>query len=532
MKPNKLTLVAAALICCLQLTAKPVKRPDSFNFQRGMEAWNAEQYAEALDYFNQELKDTPKSSYAYGMIAVIWNGEEEYGKALAAANAAVKYCPKKDAEWMGIVYSTRADIQACLEDTTAAIRDYTQAIKSDPKRYTYYNERGDLYFELKQYDLSDADFRMMLNSDKSEDVRNGLMGLGRNQLRQGNADKALPLFSRVIQMHTDDAVAYSWRAECYMEQAKFNEATDDLVTALRIDDDNKAFRLMQHLDNEQGFTLMRLKLKKEQGKNPNSGRWFYYEGRLCESNSRYHEAIEAYKQAGKIDAIAVEDDIADCYSDLGDYDKAMHYYELVMSNDSTNERIKLLYMDACGNSGNRAKAIGIANALIEQYPDVATFYNLRGWWESDNGQYAAAIEDFTMTVILDSTANEAYLNRGRCYIKTGQTGLARADFEKFITLSDEINNGSCGALAYLGRKDEALECMRKSVHKDSADYYYIAACVHSILNEKAPALQNLERALQLGFHRFAHIEVHLDFDNIRNTREFRTIVDKYRQKHL
>ena len=537
MKQNILIIVAAMLIGSMQLSAKPVKRPESFNFQRGMEAYYAQKYGDALEYLEKELNDNPKNSYAYTMTAIIYNGAEEFGKALACANAAIKYAPKKDPEWVGLAYSIRADIYANIEDTTAALNDYAQAIKHAPEQYSYYAKRGDLYFELKQYDLSDADFRMMLNSDDSEEVRDGLMGLGRNLIRQGYAKEALDIYNRVIKLHNDDAIAYGWRAETYLELKKYNEATDDLITALMLNNDKKASYLMRHLKNEEAFAIMRLKLKKEQNNAPNSGRWYYYEGNLCDSHDRYREAIEAYKKAAQADAsVSFDDDIADCYLKLGDYDNSIRYYKRALEADSTDNETKIDLITAYGRQGNFNTAINISTGLIEEHPDIAGLYFMRAWYEADAKLYDDAINDLSTAIMLDNTNAEFYSNRARCYMQTGQTDLARADFEKTLELSEANNENRCGALAWLGRKDETMECTRTLVDEDgeatdSVSYYYSAACIYSVLNEKQLALQCLERSMQLGFCRFAHIEADMDLDNIRGTHEFRTMVDKYRQQH-
>ena len=261
------------LISCLQLNAKEQQQL-SYNIKRGIEALNNEQYSDALNYFNQDIKDNPKNSFAYCMLAIVHTINEDYGEALTAVSTAVKYRPKNDKQWVGLVYETRAKVYIELDDTIAAINDLTQAIKACPTDYSYYNQRGELYFYTQQYKSSDADYLHMLQSDDSKNIRDALMGLGRNQLRQGYTDNALKIYNRVIQLYNDDAVAYSWRGETYLEQKKYNEGADDLITALRISNNNKAFYLMRHLESEQAYMLMRLKMKKEQAKEPNNGRWY------------------------------------------------------------------------------------------------------------------------------------------------------------------------------------------------------------------------------------------------------------------
>ena len=77
-----------------------VKRPDSYNYQRGVEAIQKENSEEALEYLNKEIKDNPKNGYAFSWIAMVRCHQEEYGRALTAADLALKNLPKKDKEYI------------------------------------------------------------------------------------------------------------------------------------------------------------------------------------------------------------------------------------------------------------------------------------------------------------------------------------------------------------------------------------------------------------------------------------------------
>ena len=97
-------------------------RPESYNYQRGLEAVQNEKTEEALEYFNKDVKENPKNGYSYSWIAMLRNHTEEYGRALTAADLAIKYLPKKDVEYVIFAYSTRADVYLNLEDTIKGVR--------------------------------------------------------------------------------------------------------------------------------------------------------------------------------------------------------------------------------------------------------------------------------------------------------------------------------------------------------------------------------------------------------------------------
>lgn len=82
-------LILAMLFCCSIAFAQNIKRPDSYNYSRGVEAIQNNNAEEALEYLNKELEDNPDNGYALAWIAVVRNYQEEYGRALTAADLAI-----------------------------------------------------------------------------------------------------------------------------------------------------------------------------------------------------------------------------------------------------------------------------------------------------------------------------------------------------------------------------------------------------------------------------------------------------------
>ncbi len=66
--------------------AQNVKRPDTYNYNRGVEAIQNNNAEEALEYLNKELNDNPQNGYALAWIATVRKYQEEYGRALTAVD--------------------------------------------------------------------------------------------------------------------------------------------------------------------------------------------------------------------------------------------------------------------------------------------------------------------------------------------------------------------------------------------------------------------------------------------------------------
>ena len=183
------------------VNAQSVKRPESYNYQRGLEAMQDEKRQEALDFFNKDLKENPKNGYSYSWIAMLRGQNEEYGRALTAVDLAIKYLPRKDAEYVIFAYTTRAGVYLHLGDTVKAMTDYDMAIKVKPDEGDLYEKRAQIYFEQERYDLAAADYHKMIELNPGDVM--GYMGLGRNANEQRNWTEAIKQFDYVTKLSSD-----------------------------------------------------------------------------------------------------------------------------------------------------------------------------------------------------------------------------------------------------------------------------------------------------------------------------------------
>ena len=68
--------------------------------------------------------------------------------------------------------------------------------------------------------------------------------MGRNANAKNRFEDAIAQFDYVIKLANDYASRYSFRAESYIGLKRFNDAIDDIIKALELDYDSKAFYLM------------------------------------------------------------------------------------------------------------------------------------------------------------------------------------------------------------------------------------------------------------------------------------------------
>lgn len=525
-------ILSILVLCSSVMLADNIKRPDSYNYSRGVEAINNNNAEEALDYLNKEINEHPDNGYAFAWIALVRNYNEEFGRALTAANVAVKKIPSKDKEYKAFAYGTRAQVYLNLEDTIQALKDYSQAINIVPDDDRFYNQRAQVYYEQGKYDLADKDYLKMI-SLKEGDVM-GYMGIGRNANAQKRYEDAIKQFDYVVKLEPNYSSAYSFRAESYIGLKKYNEAIDDVISALGIDRDRKAFYELQELADS-AFEQTVAKLKVQKIKEPNEQSWDYDLGIVYERAAKYNKAIAYYKESlEKESNIITASRISSCYDDLGDYDKALEYCNQAIALDSVKANYLYEKANILDNAGRTQEAIKTMSDYIANTPDEPAGYYQRGWFRDHSGDIEGALEDYTMAITLQPNVAYAYLNRGILYRLKGENVKAESDFKQVVRLDSIPEEAECSFYAYyyLGQKDKAIEILNTILDKDKKGNCYDAACLYSVMGEKEKALSYLRQSLEDGYRRFAHIKRDRDLNNIRNTEEFKVLMKEYEEKHL
>ena len=525
-------ILSILVFCSSAMLADNIKRPDSYNYTRGVEAINNNNAEEALDYLNKEINEHPDNGYAFAWIALVRNYNEEFGRALTAANVAVKKIPSKDKEYKAFAYGTRAQVYLNLEDTIQALKDYSQAINIVPDDDRFYNQRAQVYYEQGKYDLADKDYLKMI-SLKEGDVM-GYMGIGRNANAQKRYEDAIKQFDYVVKLEPNYSSAYSFRAESYIGLKKYNEAIDDVISALGIDRDRKAFYELQELADS-AFEQTVAKLKVQKIKEPNEQSWDYDLGIVYERAAKYNKAIAYYKESlEKESNIITASRISSCYDDLGDYDKALEYCNQAIALDSVKTNYLYEKANILDNAGRTQEAIKTMSDYIANTPDEPAGYYQRGWFKDHSGDIEGALEDYTMAITLQPNVAYAYLNRGVLYRLKGENAKAESDFKQVVRLDSIPEEAECSFYAYyyLGQKDKAIEILNTILDKDKKGNCYDAACLYSVMGEKEKALSYLRQSLEDGYRRFAHIKRDRDLNNIRNTEEFKVLLKEFEEKHL
>lgn len=521
-----LFILIAAVMGYTATFAKQPQAPTSYNYQRGVAEAQDENYEEALRYLDLELKDSPKNAYAYLWETAIYYQTDAYGKALSAADKALQYMPKSQKSHICYMYRLRSGIYLALEDSTAALKDLTSALKVFPADEDALWERGDLYFWLGDYAKSNIDFQQLVKVNAGSVM--GYMGLGRNLKEQKQYDQAIEQFSQVIRLSPQYTSGYAFRAECYIKQQKYTEAAEDIISALSLEYDEKAVGMMVDFKG-QAYSILMTKINIQCAKEPNSIEWLYYKALFLENNNNYLQAIQTYNAIKQLDARNNWDEyIAKDYYKLGDFTKGLIFTNKAIVSDSTDYNLLILRSYIYADLNLRDSAILDMNTYIANNPEHYYGYYRRAWYKYLNRQYTEAIEDFHIAIVQNPQYGYAYAERGRSFLALGDTASARADFERILTFDTVPNGESCAPWAYhfLGQDDKVVEFVQRTLDKDSTATYD-AACIYALAGDTAQALYYLQKAFEQGFRRFNHIAIDADLETVRDLPLFKALVNKY-----
>ena len=532
MKKVLLTMMVA-LMATVSVSAQKVKRPDTYNYNRAMELLQNDELDEGLEYLEKELADNPKNGYAYSWMAAVYVEKEQYGNAMTAVDKALKYTPKKDKEYMTMAHGIKSRVHYLLGEMDEAVEHLSQCIALQPDNSEAYEERAQIYYEQEQYELANKDYERLIELDKGGVM--GYMGIGRNAVAQEKYDEAIEQFGYVVKMHSDYSSGYSYRAAAYVKKGEYSKAADDIVKALEIDGDDKAFYLLGVMADSAKMVI-EAKLKAKSLKEKSTPEWLLYLGIVNEQVKDYPKAIEYYKKALELSPTAYYAyGIYSCYEVMGKYPQALEYIDYAIELDSTDVSDLLSKADLLYYMGRTEECLQTIGRYVDNAPDFYYGYYRRGFYKDNTRDVEGAIEDYSMAIALNPDYAYAYLGRADMYTLQGNEEAAKADYHKVLEIDTVPDTDACAMYAYmeLGERNNAKVFMQRMIDENPDDkgVYYDAACLYSRMGEKEEAVDYLRLSFEKGFHDFVHIDNDDDMDAIRDMEEFKALIEEYKGKY-
>lgn len=506
-------------------------------YDQAVEAYKADNYDKALEYFNQDLINNAQNSKSYYYKAAIYKVQEKYALGLTNTNLALKYLKPKEKEWLGITYYLRADIYFLIEEYENAIPDYSTAIKYQPEDADYYISRAEAYYKLDKYDLAKLDYQKILERDPGN--VQALAGLGRNYVEQDQFEQAEKTLNLLLKMDPENGLGFYFRGQLRYKQKKYNQALDDILSSYAFDltDESTRDQFVKFAKNSPDYATALI--TKKINETPDSYTWFELRSELYQDRSLFKNAINdiekaiSFSEPDNIDLSKFRRGVL--LYQAGINDLALSDFDQLIATDSTIAT----YFQMRGASktmlGKYKAAMSDYNKAIELAPTESWFYNNRAWLKSRVFQdLDGAIQDYEKSLEQDSTYTSSMIQLGKLLeVYKKDKEKAKYYYEQVLAIDTAVNNDSQNryyALCRLGRFDEAIAFADQILAiEKSSSVYYGRACLYSLMDKKTEALENLRIAFELGFNDFEHIKIDDDLDNIRSLPEFKKMAEEWKR---
>jgi tetratricopeptide (TPR) repeat protein len=135
-------------------------------------------------------------------------------------------------------------------------------------------------------------------------------------------------------------------------------------------------------------------------------------------------------------------------------------------------------------------------------PEDARAYNFRGVAFAKQGEYQAAIAEFTRAIRRDPTCVDAFCNRALVYAALGNLGPAASDLAKVVEIRPtdvEAYVRQARLHAAINEHDEAVSDLTKAIEIDPqcADAYFQRSLVHYARGAYDEALDDVRKIQSL-----------------------------------
>lgn len=526
---HKILLISASLFFALATDsfAQKAKRPDTFYYRLGVEAFQQNKNDISLEYFHRDLKENPENVYSQTYLGIIECSKGKYAKALGIFDTIIGKIPASDSYFKSLIHYYEGKAQTGLGNYDDAFRSFSKVLEANRKDPLGYEGRGYLYLKMNDFDSAEKDFNQALHYDR-ENVQS-LLGLGHIELAKGDIPKAIEKYGNVIEQFDKKCPdAYAYRADAYIQQWQYKNAAADIASALIIDKNNsKAKDLLFGIIADSAYHIVDSTFESH-----NDITLCYYQGIFNEITGHYTKAIEKY---GKL--LCQNDDktyyylLSKCYLEMDNFVAAKYYAENGWRNDTTDFNLTLQKAKINLQLGHLQAAASDAERLIKAEPNNEKSYYYSGYYESRNKQYGKALNHFTKAISMNPDMADAYFGRGVICQKYGQLDAAKADFEKVVELENGKATSTSLMFAYLhlGETEKAEQMLNDMLIKNPNDKIalYNAACIYARLGDENKAVAFLEDAFKNGLLKMNEMKTDSDLDPIRENETYKELVAHY-----
>ena len=534
----KKTLLVLLLASLMMAATAWADESRSYNFSRGMEAFEQGNYQEAAAYLLREVQENDNRS-AWYFLAVIFDNNDQVGRALTAINKALKLA-EGDKQDQALCYNFRAGLYNQLGDSAQTLDDINQTLRLQPKDPDYLVNRASFNMNHNQYDLAKVDLLRVLElADKDQDAyARALTYLMSCAKETKNYAEARQWATRYADF--DSIASLDMQGDICMVMRDYDQAAQYYIQAYDMAGNNYDTDSIDVIaDSAYQVIAHRLQAKMQQ--QPDTARWMMLRGRVALASAHYSESVAPLMSATQRDPDNLEAlyYLSQTYEALGHVDKALGALERVNEMFS-DDRFYYAHGFMNLNDSRLSAARTDAETYLSKAPADPDAYLLLGFVNEYEQRYDEALDNFTFAVTLTDTASvdhmQALYHRALVNKAKGNDDASRADFEAVVAMNLK-DMRRARAAAQLGRRQQAEDIVREQLdncHVDGLRKHRLrhAACTYAILGDNDRAFDYLEQAMRLGYLDRDLLLNDMDLEPLRQLPRFKRLVDNQKPQPL
>ncbi|GBO55044.1 high-affnity carbon uptake protein Hat/HatR [Pseudanabaena sp. lw0831] len=398
-----------------------------------------------------------------------------------------------------------------------ALKILNKALQDNPRNNIAFLNRGDIYYDKKNYVKAEADYKAVLQVDDQDRIAYNNLGYALS--RQNKLDEAIIAYRQAIALDPKYANPYNGLGNVLRDQNKTNEAISAYRKAIALDP--------KYLDVYVSLGDILSKQNKPDEVNtvysqaiatyrqaialdPKYPYLYKAMGYVLSKQNRLNETIVAYRQA-----IALDPTDSYSYNGLGEalskqnkINEAISAYRQAIALDQKETYAIYNLVEALSKQNNLEVAIAEVSQAISLAPKNATAFNTLGNALSKQNKLDEAILAYRKAITLNPKFAFAYYYLGNALKDQKNYEEAILVYRKAIELDDQDQDKICAFCAYnsLGlvlekqnKLDEAIAAYRQAIAIDPSSFNFInlvdALDKQNKLNE---ALIEVRQAIKLN----------------------------------
>lgn len=515
-----------------------------------------------LDVYAKELEANPKDADIYFRRANEYYKFNQYLRALADVDKTLEYAPAGNRDLRFQAYMLRADIYQMLDKHREAFADFSEALKLDPTSFMALYQKANEEYALGDYSAAKADYtRLRATNPRSVEA---LTGLARVAVKENDLGRASEYMDGAVEMMSADSDIYIRRASVRRMQGNNTGAVEDLLMAISIDNNTRAFQELIDMANVD-YPAVISAISTSISYAPQQGMLYYIRGFIAQAHDHYASALADYRKLidqNMYEYAGLYNSMAQCQLALCRYPQAIDNIDHAISMDGGKNgefyatKARILYAQGKNSEAmdalKQASLRGYSSTNMDELQALVDY--AAGDFEKANDIYAAMIVDhpevmrnyiYRAWVLADGLKQPA--NAQTLYNRVVSMTADSDNGEKVTSPLSAVQSYRGFALLFSGDRQGALDWAKGlySDYRDTDGYLnFVLACLYAQASVADPsisssekydltasAIKSLERALQLGYGNLYEITKadtgRVSLAPLRNDSHFNALIARY-----